>query len=340
MQFLIPERDASGIIHDMNICDKHPLKRASLDLRCSFCIKEQEFILQSQQKHHYKYDYSLINYLNSKTKIKIICNLHGMFEQLPYNHLSGQGCRSCANIENGLRRKSTTNDFIIKANKKHNNKYNYVEEYKGVDIFLKIECPEHGIFSQTPHSHLKGGGCLQCTNDLKSIKYRKTIEIFLSQCNQIHNYKYDYSRVNYINNKSKIKIICLNHGEFIQKAIHHLQGHGCPRCSAGANVSKLENEWLDSLQIPLQYRQAKLKINNKLIKADAFNPENKTIYEFYGDYFHGNLNIFNPNDMNYKLKKSMKELNQATIDREVLIKSAGYNLIFIWESEWKKMKKL
>ena len=110
----------------MIICDKHNFKRASLDLRCSFCIKERDFILKSQKKHNNKYNYSLVNYFNSETKVKIICNLHGLFEQRPYNHLSGQGCRSCSNISNGIKRKSTTDSFIIKANKKHNNKYNYI----------------------------------------------------------------------------------------------------------------------------------------------------------------------------------------------------------------------
>lgn len=319
-------------------CQKHLIKRASEKSECSFCISEQNFIKRSQHKHNFIYNYNLVNYINSDTKVKIICNLHGIFEQLPYNHVSGQGCKACANINNGLKHKSNTDNFIIKANKKHNNKYKYIDEYRGVDVYLNIECLIHGIFVQTPHSHLKGGGCPSCANELKSMKYRKNINIFIDQCNLVHNYKYDYSNVNYKNNRNKIKIICLRHGEFLQKAIHHLQGHGCPQCSNGANVSKLETEWLDYLNVPIEYRQYKLKINNKLIKTDAYNPETKTVYEFYGDYFHGNLSVFKPEDVNLKLKKTMKQLYNQTIIRSNLIKDSGYNLIFIWESDWKAKK--
>jgi len=318
----------------VQIC-KHNLERAADISGCSFCIKQQNFIIKSQEKHQFIYDYSLVNYVNSNTKVKIICKIHGVFEKLPYNHLSGQGCTQCSFIENGKRHKLTHDQFIKKGNKIHNFKYEYIEEYKGTETLIQIKCSTHGVFLQSPHSHLSGKGCSNCANDFLSKKYRKKIDKLLEEWNSVHFNKYYYSQVNYVNNRTKVKIICLQHGDFWQKPIHHLQGHGCPQCSEGANVSKLETEWLDSLNIPNEYRQNKLKINNKIIKADAFDPITNTIYEFYGDYFHGNPRLFEPEELNLKLKKTMKELYDNTIIREKLIKSAGYKLIIMWESDWK-----
>lgn len=336
----IHERDAWVIITDMVQSCKHNLQRAADLSGCSFCIKEQNFIIKSQQKHQFIYDYSLVKYINSNTKVKIICKIHGVFEQLPYNHMNGQGCAKCSFIKNGKNHKLTHDQFVKKGNKIHNFKYEYVEEYKGTETLIQIKCPDHGIFMQSPHSHLSGRGCSGCVNDMLSNKYRKNLDSLILQYKDIHQDKYDYSQVSYLNNKIKIKIICYQHGEFWQKPIHHLQGHGCPQCSNGSNVSKLEIEWLNFLNIPKEYRQNKLKINNKIFKTDAFDPVTNTVYEFYGDYFHGNPKIFKPEEINIKLNKTMKELYDNTLLRESLIKLAGYNLITMWESDWKKPKSL
>ncbi len=63
-----------------------------------------------------------------------------------------------------------------------------------------------------------------------------------------------------------------------------------------------------------------------------------TIYEFHGDYWHGNPNRYNPDDETY-FGKSFGELYQKTIEREQMIKNMGFNLITIWESDWIKLNK-
>lgn len=114
---------------------------------------------------------------------------------------------------------------------------------------------------------------------------------------------------------------------------------GCPECYKN-NVSKVETEWLDYLKIPndLQHRKVILKINDKTIKPDGFDPDTNTIYEFYGDYWHGNPKTFKPTDVNPENKKSYGKLYKDTIKREKLIQAAGYKLIIIWESDWRKSK--
>lgn len=122
-------------------------------------ITQEEFIIKAKNVHGDKYDYSLVNYINSIKKIKIICNKHGVFEQKPNGHLNGQGCGKCA-IENKC---LTTEDFINKANNVHSNLYDYsLVNYEHNNIKIKIICPIHGVFEQKPNSHLNGRGCSKC----------------------------------------------------------------------------------------------------------------------------------------------------------------------------------
>ena len=184
-------------------------------------MTQKEFIKKATIIHNNKYDYSLVEYISTNVKIKIICPLHNIFEQIPKSHLKGHGCAKCANNN-----KSTTEDFIKKANKIHNNKYDYsLVDYKDAKTKVKIICKEHGIFEQSPNTHLRNHGCPKCYGNDK-----KTIEEFIIESNKIHNNKYDYSLVEYRGNKRKVKIICKEHGIFEQSPIKHLKGQGCPIC--------------------------------------------------------------------------------------------------------------
>lgn len=188
------------------------------------------------KKHKVKYDYSLFTeYKNQRDKIKIICPIHGEFEQKITKHLSGQGCPKCAH-----NKKLTNEEFIERANKKHNNRYDYSKvEYISTDEKVKIICPIHGEFEQTPHMHLSGQGCPKCCGTEK-----KTTEHFIEHCTQIHHNFYDYSKVVYNGIYKKVKIICPIHGEFEQIARVHYNGHGCPKCQH----SSLERQIYDFLK--------------------------------------------------------------------------------------------
>jgi hypothetical protein len=113
---------------------------------------------------------------------------------------------------------------------------------------------------------------------------------------------------------------------------------GCPKCAS--SISKLETEWLDYMKVNKENRHPKMfKINNKKLKPDAYDPAINTIYEFYGDYWHGNPSKFKPDDINATNHKSYGELYAKTLEKEQIIKSAGYSLITIWESDWNIIKK-
>ena len=127
--------------------------------------------------------------------------------------------------------KITTEEWIEKAKEIHNNKYDYsLVEYKGQSTLIKIICPEHGEFWQTPKQHLKGCGCQKCGVIKRSTSRKSNFKEVINQMLIIHNNFYSYPEQDYINNLEKIKIICPKHGEFYQSTGNHLRGHGCPKC--------------------------------------------------------------------------------------------------------------
>lgn len=120
----------------------------------------QEFIFEANLKHCNKYNYSKSVYKTCKDKICIICPIHGNFQQTPANHLRGSGCPICGRIKGSKKCRLTTTEFINKANKVHNYKYNYNKTvYETGKIHIIITCKIHGDFLQIPESHLTGSGC-------------------------------------------------------------------------------------------------------------------------------------------------------------------------------------
>ena len=227
------------------------------------------------------------------------------------------------------------NEFIKRANIVHNNKYDYsLVEYKTIHKPVKIICHTHGEFTQLPADHLNKNGCQKCGRIIQSKKSSKTKEDFIEQAKKIHNNKYDYGSTKYERSNKRIKILCPMHGEFEQTPETHLYGGGCQKCSS--NISKKEILWLDNANVPntKENRQVRLIIDNKLCKVDGYISETNTIYEFWGDFWHGNLNRFEANDINPKNKLSFGELFNITEHKRKTIINAGYNLIEIWESDW------
>jgi hypothetical protein len=223
-------------------------------------------------------------------------------------------------------RKLTQEEFVNKSILVHHNYYDYsLVKYIVNCNKVKIICPIHGEFLQTPNAHLLGKGCKKC-----SIKF--SLDEFIELANKVHNYKYDYSKTNYIDSTKKIIIICPDHGEFSQRTNQHMFGHGCPKCAYV--VSKPESMWLDRLSIPEEYRQKSLRVNMKNLRVDAYDPITNTIYEFYGDYWHGNPKVFDQNKIHPEMKKTYGEIYQRTINREVMLKAAGYNIVSIWEADY------
>lgn len=292
-------------------------------------ITTEIFKQRGEAIHGYKYDYSESQYVAAKKKIKIICKIHGEFWQTPDNHIfSKNGCPQCKADAQRI----DQDEFIGMANKIHFNKYLYPNTiYIDMKTKVKINCLEHGEFEQTPSSHLSGQGCPQCYHDL----CRLTKTELLKQLVGVHGNTYDYSKVNYKNNKSEIEIICKTHGSFWQLPYNHINNrNGCPKCVG--SVSKLETRWLDVLGIDSANRQKTIKVGERLFFVDAYDPTSNTIYEFYGDYWHGNPALYSSNEVNANNHKTFGELYAKTIEKEKVLKDAGFILVSIWESDFRK----
>lgn len=115
------------------------------------------FLQEADRVHQGKYLYDKVEYKNAQTKICIICSIHGEFWQTPNKHLRGQGCPKCSG------RNKITCDIIKEFQMVHGESYDYSEvEYLNAKTKVKILCPKHGYFLQTPNKHLLGQGCPLC----------------------------------------------------------------------------------------------------------------------------------------------------------------------------------
>lgn len=257
-------------------------------------IKKETFIIKADIKHNNFYDYSFVEYKNNKTKVKIICPKHGIFEQRPNDHLNGQGCTVCKKEKLSLLKKFTKDEIILKANNIHNNLYNYnlIEKYNGYDDKIKIICSKHGVFEQTPHNHLNGQGCPMCKIDKLAEINSLSKEVFLNKSNIIHNNFYDYSLVNYNGNKNKVKIICPTHGVFKQRPNAHLFGCGCPKCNTSKGEKKILNYLNEnSISFIYQKRFDECKYKN-VLSFDFYLPSYNICIEYDGKQHYEPINFF------------------------------------------------
>jgi len=238
------------------------------------------FIEEAKIIHEDKYDYSLVNYLNNKTKIEIICPFHGIFLTTPKNHLNGYNCPKCTGSL-----KKDTDDFILKSKQKHGDKYDYSKSiYKNAHSKLIIICPIHGEFQTTGRNHYyKGYGCKKCGYSKPHNKHN--LESFLNKCKTIHGNKYDYSKVDYISVNKKIKIICKKHGDFYQMAGIHLKGHGCKKCAESIGEMFI-NDFLSKHNFNFihqkKFENCKNPKTNHKLAFDFYLPQFNTCIEYDG----------------------------------------------------------
>ena len=193
--------------------------------------KSNDFFKNCKIKHSSLYIYDEKSFISMKKPIVFYCKIHGINNQMAYNHLNGQGCNKCAKNKRNL----TTEDFIKKSIEIHKDKYNYSNSiYINTKTKIEIICKEHGSFLQTPNNHLsKKKGCPKCNG---GIKY--TIQEIKDKFIKIHGDKYDYSNLRY---EDKYLIFnCKIHGEIKQLLGSHLNGSDCKLCKN--EESKITNE--------------------------------------------------------------------------------------------------
>ena len=295
-------------------CNKHMLKE-------KYCHTTEWFIEKAKSVHGDKYDYSKVNYINAKTKVCIIHPLYGEFWQLPHAHLNGQDCFLERNSKLWMnRKKQTTKEFIEKAKSVHGDKYDYSNvEYVNSDTKVLIICPEHGEFWQLPHAHLNGQGCSECAKLKLQKKFQLSKEDFIKRARKIHGDKYDYSKVNYINYKTKVEIICPKHGGFWQTPGCHFKCDGCPTCKGEMSVSKQE---LDIAKYIKSISDTVINLNDRQIispmELDIYLPFYNIAIEYDGLYWHSSKKV----DKKYHVLKTN------------LCEKKDIRLIHVFEDEW------
>jgi hypothetical protein len=141
----------------------------------------------------------LVDYVNFTTKVKIICPKHGQFEQIPSSHLQGAGCRKCAIERNSKKQRLSQAEVINRAKETHGDKYDYsLVKYESFSTKIKIICPDHGIFEQTPANHLSGKrGCPSCKSESRG---EKAINDVLDRLNVTFQREYTFDECRSINN--------------------------------------------------------------------------------------------------------------------------------------------
>ena len=246
-----------------------------------------EVISRLKSKYGNDYDYSNIDYKKMRDYITIICPKHGKINKTLEFLLSKNGClcKEC-NKKFTKHMKITTKVFIEKAKEIHGDKYDYsLAEYKNQKIKVKIICNKcKKVFEQFPVNHIRyQHGCPNCC-----LTKKKTVEQFIEKAKEIHGDKYDYSLVEYKNTWTKIKIICQAHGEFFQKPMEHLRGHGCLQCALERNKSKgckVIEQFLEENQILFE-REKKYDDcigRKKKLPFDYFLPIQNILIEFDGE---------------------------------------------------------
>lgn len=296
-----------------------------------------QFLSEANKIHNNVYDYSLTKYVDSITKVKVVCKEHGMFEITPNSHTIGKSdCQKCGYISVGKKNSFDVNIFIAKAKERHGDMYDYsLVDYKNSKENIELVCKEHGIFKLNPNSHLRGTGCRKCGYKSHAIKNSKTKEYFIDRSNKIHNNKYDYSLVKFIDLYSNVNIVCPIHGEFQKSFKNHIhKKRGCPKCF-DSNKIELSKEHFKNNFINMankihsnKYEYTSVEYKNNITKV-------KIKCKFHNEFFQQtpSRHLFENSGCpkcvyNNKKIKHTKTLEQFVIDANIVHNNKyGYSLV-------------
>lgn len=255
-------------------------------------VSFEEFEFRARKIHGDKFSYDESSYRGIESPLRISCPTHGAYEQVGKTHLKTYGCPGCGNESTSNKLSLTREGFLEKAKKVHGDKFIYDKVlYSNNRTDVIITCLEHGDFTQKPNYHLLGNGCPLCGGTKKL-----TDDDFIVRSQAIHGDKYNYSLTDYQGNKKKVKIVCPEHGEFMQSPSHHLMGCGCPSCNESKGeklISKILKE--KNIIFVRQKRFPDCK-NKAVLPFDFYLPDYNACIEFDG------IQHFEP----WRLKDSLK----------------------------------
>lgn len=273
-------------------------------------INSKLFLEKLNKVHNNLYTYEEDASISTSKKMKILCKHHGVFYQLPHNHLR-QGCPSCGKTNRAKVLTKPLPDLINDFQCVHKNTYDYSLLVQDVSSRQKIKiiCKAHGVFEQTVHNHLQGKGCKVCAQAQNGLNSRSSLKSFISKASTLHNSFYDYSESEYITATKKLKIKCPLHGIFEQTPNKHLDGRGCPKC-------KLEKQgW--SKSVFKQFCQVNNNGVGTLYVIKCFNDE-ETFYKIgvTSKTIEERFNSFTKMPYNYEIVQKITDTSDVIYDLE------------------------
>jgi len=198
------------------------------------------------------------------------------------------------------------------------------------------KCEYGHSWSSTVNKMSSGEGCPYCSGhrvcegNRLSILYPEIVKEWHPRKNK----NLTPDNVTYGSGK-KVWWICKEGHEWLATICDRVRGRGCLLCSKGP-VSKISQQWLDLLNIPQECRE--FLISELNYKVDAFVPETNTVYEFFGDYWHGNPERFDRTQEHPVCGKTFGELYEEAKTRIIRLEEAGYKVVYIWENDYLRLK--
>lgn len=285
-------------------------------------MTQDEFLSRAKKTWGNKYDYSLVEYDGTSKKIKIIYD-GIIYEQNPYSHIKGLAVES---------RIISTEDFIKKSKKIHGDRYNY-DQVEFVNSYQVVQIGYNGIFYlQKPYSHLLG-------KRPEQLRVKKSTNKFIMESNNLHDFKYNYDKVDYKKNSVKVIITCLLHGDFTQTPQCHLKGHGCPLCNEShgeREISKFLNK--NNINFDRQKKFDECR-NERPLPFDFYIPSMRTLIEFDGEQ-HFRPKEFYGGDLAFEKRKKYDQIKNHFCETHYynLIRIRWDQIDNIWDILWDNLK--
>lgn len=148
---------------------------------------------------------------------------------------SKHGCPKC-----GVAKGKIDNSLQYFLKKYDSSLYDLVEFKNCMEV--TVRCKKCGTLRTTNANNIYRFGCANCAHKRISDSQRLTQEEFIKRAKEVHNDKYNYNKVEYINWTTPVIITCPTHGNFAQMPGKHISGQGCPKCTGKNKTTK---EWIE-----------------------------------------------------------------------------------------------
>ena len=303
---------------------------------CNYCGKLHEYSQKISSKTSKKQNGEIRGH-NTNTGGCIICEL------------STQNICECQQLE--IKYPQLYKECDIEKNKEENEFFDINIIPTGSNISLWWKClinPEHKWKTKLYNRTTNYSGCPYCNHNTMSVIRTIPLHELIIELIRIHDNQYVYPNINeeYINSYSSITILHKICGKLHKVNVgHHKNSRvACQSCNKGRNHSKIAIKYLQFIstfnKINIRHAEngGEYRIKSTKYKADGYCEETNTIYEFHGTIYHGDRRVCPPCNFNY-LGKNYGELYQKTLEREQQIRDLGYNLVVMWELDWKQINK-